>query len=68
MPGRPTDLAGAYCACSKCGASAGEVFSHPSFLFSFSFCLGESKMFLKKELKLKNKQTNQRILSRIAAV
>ena len=46
VPGRPTSLddsrARAYCACSRCGWGLfGHFFPHLSFLFSFSFSLGD---------------------------
>ena len=45
VPGHPTSLddsgAGAYCACSRCGWGCLDIFSHLSFLFSFSLSLGD---------------------------
>ena len=46
VPGRPSDLANnrarAYCACSRCGWGLfGHVYSHLSFLPSFSHSLGD---------------------------
>ena len=45
-PGRPTNLdysrGRAYCACSRCGRGLfAYIFSHLSFLFSFSLSLGD---------------------------
>ena len=46
VPGRPTCLdesrARAYCSCSRCGWGLfGHLYSHLSFLFSFSLSLGD---------------------------
>ena len=46
VPGRPTSLdksrARAYCSCSKCGWGLfGHIYSHLSFLSSFSLSLGD---------------------------
>ena len=46
VPGRPTSLdksrAGAYCSCGRCGCGLfGHIYSHLSFLSSFSLSLGE---------------------------
>ena len=46
VPGRPTSLdksrARAYCSCSRCGWELfGHVYSHLSFISSFSLSLGD---------------------------
>ena len=45
VPGRPANLdysrARANCACSRCRWGFGHIFSHLSFLFSFSLSLGD---------------------------
>ena len=50
LPGRPTNLdnsrARACCTCSRCGWGLfGHVFSHLSFLFSFSLSLGDGPIW-----------------------
>ena len=45
VPGRPTSLdksrARAYCSCSRCGGGCLDIYSHLSFLSSFSLSLGD---------------------------
>ena len=50
VPGRPTNLdysrAMAYCTCSRCGLGLfGHIFSHLSFLFTFSPSLGDGQIY-----------------------
>ena len=64
VPGRPTNLAGsrarAYCACSGCGRVLDKhLYSHLSFLSSFSLSLGDCPVEILSQRTVKSKTTSQ---------